>query len=59
VYQLLETATLPSFTALEFTPKESYLTLNDLSGPGVMALGETYSDAKYQLLQLEEMLNGG
>lgn len=58
MYQLLETATPPSFSACEFAPKESYLTINDISGPGVMAVGETYSDAKYQLLRLEEALNG-
>lgn len=42
-----------------FEPRsDSVLVRNGYSGPGAYGIGETYSDAKYQLLRVEELLNG-
>lgn len=41
-----------------FDPGECTLARNGLSGPGAYATGDTPADAKYQLLRVEEMLDG-
>jgi hypothetical protein len=58
VYPLRPTATTPDFSAAQFNPPDCALTRSELSGPGCVAVGETRCDAKYQLLRIEELLNG-
>lgn len=49
---------LPPHKAATFDPGDCALVRAGLSGPGAYATGESSMDAKYNLLRVEEMLDG-